>query len=71
MRGVIAAIIALCLMAMAYGYITDRALRKHNEADTKGAENVRETTKGTLDGIADDADPIGLLKDTNGLRDDD
>lgn len=69
MTRVVAAIFALCLVALAYAYITDRALRNHTEADKKGAENVRETTKQTLDGIAADADPIDLLRNTDGLRD--
>lgn len=69
MKGVNLAIVLMFIGVAIYwaGGRDDRATREL--IDKKGAENVRETTQGTLDGIADDADPIGLLNDTNGLRD--
>lgn len=69
MKSVIAAIIGLCVVALLYWAVSERALRNHHKADQKGAEIVHDTARDITDNI-DAADPDSLLSDTNGLRDD-
>lgn len=44
--------------------------QRFEEADRQGAERVNETADKALERIGDASDPDGLLRDTNGLRDD-
>lgn len=70
LKGPIAATAALCAIILAAYWLGGRENRAIDKlSDKEGAENVQTITQETLGGIPDDADPIDLLNDTNGLRD--